>query len=251
MDRSVTRKDINPLFFLGAIFRSALTFPRCALGVAGRIAVNQIRFTGVQALPILIITAIAFGIPLLLTVVPLSSGLGVEEAVDRILVTLVVQEMGPLVAALLVVVRSGTAVVAELSAARVTGERTALEGLGVDILQYYVLPRILAFAVSVALLAVFFDAVVFGALAFARSRAGELEAFAALFRASVGGTDIAVTLLKGLVFGSGIALFTSMEGLEASEDATNIPIAVSRGTLQAFLWIFVASALFGAVRFLA
>ena len=123
MDRSVTRKDINPLFFLGAIFRSALTFPRCALGVAGRIAVNQIRFTGVQALPILIITAIAFGIPLLLTVVPLSSGLGVEEAVDRILVTLVVQEMGPLVAALLVVVRSGTAVVAELSTARVTGAR--------------------------------------------------------------------------------------------------------------------------------
>ena len=41
-----------------------------------------------------------------------------------------------------------------------------------DPLQYYVLPRIVAFAVSVALLSLFFDAVVLGALSISRARAG-------------------------------------------------------------------------------
>lgn len=245
------RKDINPLFFLGATLRSAAAFPPNAVGMALRITVNQVRFTAVQALPILAVASLAFGIPLLLAVAPLTAGLGLGDTVDRILVTLVIQELGPVVAALLVVVRSGTAVVAELAAARVTGEREALEALGVDTLQYYLIPRVLAFGVSVAVLAVFFDAVVLGALALGRIQAGAGDAFAVLVRATVSSTDLALTLLKGFVFGTGVVAFPAMEGLEAGDDPTNIPIAVSRGTLQAFLWVLVASAVFAALRYLA
>lgn len=246
-----TRRDLNPLFFLGASLRSAAALPRHALPLAGRTVVNQIRFTAVHALPILVVASLAFGIPLVLAVAPLTSGLGLRETVDRVLVTLVVQELGPVVAALLVVVRSGTAVVAELATARITGERDALEGLGVDTLQYYVLPRVVAFAVSVALLAVFFDAIVLGALALGRSRSGEGEAFAALVRGTVSSADIGLTLLKGAVMGTGVAAFPAMEGLEAGDNPTHIPIAVSRGTLQAFLWVLFASAGFAALRFVA
>lgn len=246
-----TRRDINPLFFLGAALRSALAFPANALPAAGRIIVNQVRFTAVQALPILIVTSLVFGIPLFLTVAPLTSGLGLEETVDRVLVTLVIQELGPVVAALLVVVRSGTAVVAELATARVTGEREALESLGVDPLQYYVLPRAVAFGISVALLAVFFDAIVLGALALGRTQAGAGDAFSALVRSAVTPGDIGWTVLKGLVMGTGVAVFPAMEGLEAGDSATSIPVAVSRGTLQAFLWVLTASAVFAGLRFLA
>lgn len=245
------RRDINPLFFLGAALRSAAAFPRTALDMAIRTALNQLRFTAVQALPILVVTSLAFGVPLLLAVAPLTSGLGLGETVDRILVTLVVRELGPVVAALLVVVRSGTAVVAELATARITGEREALEGLGVDTLQYYLLPRVVAFAASVALLAVFFDTIVLGALAIGRSRAGEGEAFAALLRATISSADVGITVLKGVVMGAGVAVFPAMEGLEAGDNPTHIPIAVSRGTLQAFLWVLFASAGFAALRFVA
>ena len=245
------RKDINPLFFLGASLRSAAAFPRNALGMALRITLNQVRFTAVQALPILVVASLAFGIPLLLAVAPLTAGLGLGDTVDRVLVTLVIQELGPVVAALLVVVRSETAVVAELATARVTGERDALEGLGVDTLQYYVLPRVVAFGVSVALLAVFFDAIVLGALALGRYQAGGGDAFASLVRTTVSSGDVALTVIKGFVFGTGVAAFPSMEGLEVGDDPTHIPIAVSRGTLQAFLWVLVASTVFAALRYLA
>lgn len=251
MSRRGARQGLNPLFFLGAALRSAAAFPPAALPTAGRTVVNQIRFTAVQALPMLVIASLAFGVPLVLTVAPLTSGLGLGDTVDRVLVTLVVQELGPVVAALLVVVRSGTAVVAELATARVTGEREALEGLGVDTLQYYLLPRVVAFGVSVALLAVFFDAIVLGALALGRARAGEADAFAALLRGTVTSADIALTVVKGLVMGTGVVAFPAKEGLEAGDDPTQIPIAVSRGTLQAFLWVLLASAAFAALRFLA
>lgn len=251
MSDRVTRRDINPLFFLGAAVRSTFAFPLNALPNAARIVVNQVRFTAVQALPILVITSLVFAVPLFLTVAPRTAGLGLEETVDRVLVTLVIQELGPVVAALLVVVRSGTAVVAELATARVTGERRALEALGVDPLQYYVLPRALAFGISVALLAVFFDAIVLGALALARSQAGAGDAFAVLLRTTISTTDMGMTVLKGLVMGAGVAAFPSMEGLEAGDSATNIPVAVSRGTLQAFLWVLSASAVFAALRYIA
>lgn len=243
------RRDINPLFFLGASLRSAAAYPPNALGLGFRTVVNQLRFTAVQALPILLLTALAFAVPVFLTLAPLTAGLGLEETVDRVLVALLV-ELGPLVAALLVVVRSGTAVVAELATARVTGERDALEGLGVDTLQYYVLPRALAFGLSVALLALFFDAIVLGALAMGRAQAGSGDTFAVLLRSSVGAGDIGFTLLKGFVLGTGVAAFPAMEGLEAGDSATNIPVAVSRGTLQAFLWVLFATAAFAALRFL-
>ena len=249
MNPRETRRDINPLFFLGAGVRAAAAYHPAALSMAARITLNQIRFTAVQALPILAVTSVAFGVPLWLAVAPLTAGSGVEVTVDRVLLTLVVQELGPMVAAVLVVVRSGTAVVAELAAARITGEREALEALGVDTLQYYVLPRALAFGISVAVLAVFFDAIVVGALALGRAQTGNVDAFVALLRTHVTTVDIGVTLVKGFVMGAGVAAFPCMEGMEVGDDATNIPVAVSRGTLQAFLWVLACSAVFAAWRY--
>jgi phospholipid/cholesterol/gamma-HCH transport system permease protein len=246
-----TRRDINPIFFLGAALRSAAAFPPNALPLAAKTVLNQVRFTGVHALPTLTAVAMAFGVPLVLAVEPLTSELGLADTVDRILVTLVVQELGPVIAAVLVVVRSGTAVVAELSTARITGERAALEALGVDTLQYYVLPRALAFAVSVTLLAVFFDAMVLGALALGRLQTDHGGVFQAMLRATISEADIGLTLLKGSVMGIGVAVLPAMEGLEAGDNPTNIPIAVSRGTVQAFLWVLAASAGFAALRFVA
>lgn len=247
----LARRDVNPAWFVGAALRSAVRLPRTAHGLFLRTVINQIRFTAVQGIPLLVFVAAVFGVPLALSVAPLTAALGVSDAADRILVTLVIRELGPIVAALLVVVRSGTAVVAELAAARVTGERDALEALGVDPLQYYVLPRIVAFAVSVALLSLFFDAVVLGALSIARVRAGGGADFASLLATSAAGADVWLTVVKGMLFGAGIATFASMEGLEAGDNAVAIPIAVSRGTVQAFVWVFLASAVLAAIRFLA
>ena len=248
-DRGV-RHDINPLWFLGAAIRSAYRFPRGALSFAARVTLNQIRFTTVQALPLLILVSGLVAVPILLSVIPLAADLGVSDVVDRILVVIFVQEVGTIVPALLVVARSGTAVAAELATARITGERDALEALGVDTMQFYILPRMVAFAVSVAAMALFFNAVVLGAMAFGEARSGELSSFVSLLETSISTFDVWMTVLKGAIFGLGVAVLCSMEGIEAGDNPIYIPIAVSRGTMQAFLWVFGASAVFAGIRYL-
>ena len=248
LDRSL-RHDINPLWFLGATVRSAARFPPGALGFAIRVTLNQIRFTAVRAVPLLVLVSVLLAVPMVLSVGPLAADLGVADVVDRILVILFVQELGTIVPALLVVARSGTAVAAELATARITGERDALEALGVDTIQYYILPRMVAFAVSVAALAIFFDALVLGALAFTRAQSGNLPAFLSLLQTSISAADVWLTVIKGAIFGAGVAALCSMEGIEAGDNPIYIPIAVSRGTVQAFIWVFLASAVFAAIRY--
>jgi ABC-type transporter Mla maintaining outer membrane lipid asymmetry permease subunit MlaE len=72
-----------------------------------------------------------------------------------------------------------------------------------------------------------------------------------MLRATISEADIGLTLLKGSVMGIGVAVLPAMEGLEAGDNPTNIPIAVSRGTVQAFLWVLAASAGFAVLRFVA
>lgn len=240
----------NPLWFAGAVLRAALRCPRRAGGHILRLAVTQVRFTCVHALPLLVVVGGLLVVPVLLRVAPLAADLGMGQTFDRLVMAVLVQEVGLLVPAILVVARSGTAVAGELATATVFGEKEALEALGVDPLHYYVLPRLLGFAVSVALLAVFFDTLILGGMALSHAREGDLSIFLALLRSAVTPADVWMTVLKGAVVGGGIAVISCKEGFDGPPDATNIPISVSRGTVRALVWVLGASALFAALRYL-
>lgn len=240
----------NPLWFAGAVVRSAARCPVTALPDVLRLTITQIRFTCVHALPLLLVIVGLMTVPVALRVAPMAAELGVGDMFDRLAVAVLIQEAGLLMASVLVVARSGTAVAGELSTATVFGEKEALEALGVDPLHYYVLPRVLAFAVSVVLLTVFFDAVALGGMAATHGRAGDLSIFRALLRDAITPADLWMTVLKGGVVGAGIAVITSREGFDGPPDATNIPISVSRGTVRALIWVLATSALFATVRYL-
>ena len=65
-----------------------------------------------------------------------------------IMVAVVVRELGPLITAMLVLSRSGTANVIELGTARALGEVEALEALGIDPVHYLVMPRVIGMALG-------------------------------------------------------------------------------------------------------
>src|SRR5260370_23398903 len=127
------------------------------------------------------------------------------------MVIVVVRELGPLLAGLLVLARIGTANVVELGTARAMGEVEALEALGIDPVHYLVMPRVLGMALGVFSLTVY---LILGSLA-----SGYLWAFlqdvplrpSDYFRQLAGalsGLDFALLALKTLSFGFIIALVT-------------------------------------------
>jgi phospholipid/cholesterol/gamma-HCH transport system permease protein len=208
------------------------------------VLVRQILFTGVEAVPLALLIALAAAIALS----ALSGFVGGVSLAGDFLVVLAFREIGPLGAATIVVARSGTAMAAELGAMRVLREVDGLEGMGVDPFEYLVAPRIVGAGVSLAALTVFvvagtvLAAAVLGALTEGR-RAGEL--LWASVR-SIGGLDLLSVALKAVVPGGLVAAVACREGLAVSA-ATDVPRAVRRtavsGLVGVMAWNLIVTGL--------
>ena len=68
---------------------------------------------------------------------------GAFDLIGRLIVIVIVRELGPILTALAVVGRSGTAITAELATNTVLKEVRALEEMGIDPYRYLVLPRLI------------------------------------------------------------------------------------------------------------
>ena len=117
----------------------------------------QIYFTGWQALPLISVLAIATGAIVVLQTSLQLSLLGGAGLVGNMMIVIIVREVGPLLTALIVIARSGTAVASEIGTMRVNKEIEALETMGIHPLSYIVFPRIMGGVISVLCLAFYFD----------------------------------------------------------------------------------------------
>src|SRR5207247_2298978 len=116
---------------------------------------QEIARAGLRLLPMFLFMAAALGLLVIGQTVSWLTRVGAINYLGTIMVIVVVRELGPLLAALLVLARVGTANVIELGTARATGEVEALEALGIDPVHYLVVPRVLGMAIGVFALTVY------------------------------------------------------------------------------------------------
>jgi phospholipid/cholesterol/gamma-HCH transport system permease protein len=217
------------------------TLPGAGRRVAVRVLLNQLRFTALQAVPLVVLLSALLSFVVIRTS---NQFTGLNEFVGTLMVVTVVQLLGPLLTALAVAGRSGTAITAELATNTVLGEIRALEGMGIDPYHYLVLPRLAGSVVSVTILIILFDVVAL------------LSGFAATYANQASGAryltnvltalesrDVILTVVKGVLFGTVIGLLPSYHGLRVTRGPTEIPQAVTRGTVAAIALIFIITAL--------
>lgn len=224
------------------------TLPGAGRRVAHRVAVNQIWFTALQAIPLVIVLSGILSFLLISQAVRELGRINATELIGRIMVVAIVRELGPLLTALIVAGRSGTAIAAELATNRVMGEVDALEGMGIDPVHYLVLPRFGGALVSVFCLMILFDlvAILAGLGAAMWNDLASARYFDIVFR-SLTSRDALLTIAKGLVFGGIIGIVPSFHGLAARRAATEVPIAASRAVVTSTVAIFLVSAIFAAL----
>ena len=158
------------------------------------------------------------------------------------MVIVIVRELGPLIAAMLVLARVGTANVIELGTARAVGEVEALEALGIDPVHYLIVPRVIGMALGIFSLTVY---LIIGALA-----SGYLFAFLQdapmtpgdyfkQMAAALSGMDFVMLALKTIAFGFFIAIVTCYHGLAQPlrlEDVSRVAVrAVTQGVIVCVL----------------
>ncbi len=230
------------------VVRSGIRLTHAGRLVTLRVLINQIRFTALQAVGIVTLLAGLLSFLVIAQSIEQLGRFGALEQLGTIMVVAVIRELGPLLTALIVVSRSGTAIAAEMATNRVLGEVTALEAMGIDPFIYLVLPRVLGAIISVMCLMILFDAValVAGYIGAATTQM-QLSRYVELVLSILSPKDVLITVAKGISFGSAVALFCSYHGLAVTQGPTEIPQAVTRGVMGCVVAIFVMSALFVAL----
>jgi phospholipid/cholesterol/gamma-HCH transport system permease protein len=160
------------------------------------------------------------------------------------MVIAIVRELGPLITALTIAGRSGTAIAAELATNQVLGEVRALEAMGIDPQQYLVLPRFVGSVVSMFALLVVFDVVAIGA-GFVAANFNHMagDRYAQIVLQSLTARDVWLTVAKALATGVIVGIVPSYFGLSVRRAPTEIPVATSRATVTSIVGIFLSCAL--------
>lgn len=220
------------------------SLPGAGRRVAARVLLNQLRFTALEAVGLIFLLSGVLSYLTISTAIAQLDKVGASELIGKLMVVAIVRELGPLITAIAIVGRSGTAITAELATNTVLGEVRALEGMGIDPYHYLVLPRLFGCVVSVCSLMVLFDVVsIFGgylAAAFIAGMSG--SRYLGIVLANLTTQDVVLTVLKGLLFGLVIGIIPSYEGLSVRRGPTEIPQAVIRGTVHSLALIFVLAA---------
>jgi phospholipid/cholesterol/gamma-HCH transport system permease protein len=227
---------------------SLRSLPGAGRRVAARVLLNQLRFTALEAVPLVLLLSGILSFLVISSSIGQLGKVGATDLIGKLMVVVIVRELGPILTALAVVGRSGTAITAELATNTVMGEVRALEAIGIDPFHYLVLPRFFGCVVSVSVLVVVFDVIaLFGGYVAAGLAGMSGTRYLSIVGASLTTQDVVLTLVKGVTFGAIIGILPSFQGLSVKRGPTEIPQAVIRGTVGSIALIFVFSALFVAV----
>ena len=163
---------------------------------------------------------------------------GVAIAVSR--------EMAAIITAVVMAGRTGAAFAAEIATRQANEEVDALEVLGLDAIDFLVLPRVLALLVMMPLLFVYAVATgLFGGMVVA---SGMLNVSTAAYIDRVGDAlswaHLGLGLSKALVFGALIGLVGCYCGLYAKRNAAGVGVATTSAVVVSIVGIIVLDAVF-------
>lgn len=230
--------------FASIAFRAFLDFKKWNQGASLRVVLDQVRFTGLMAMPSITLIALIFGFIVIVQALPVLVNVGAEQLMGKVLVLAVVRELGPLLTAMVVICRSGTAIVAELSVNKVFGEIEVLEAMGIDPFRFTVVPRMVGGAISVFCLTIYFDAIaLMGGFMVASMRLIlPFEQFASSFLETLTMQDVSLSVLKSLAFGTSIPIICGYHGLIRTGRAPYwVPIVACDSVIRCMFFIFLLS----------
>jgi len=222
--------------------------PKTGLVLVRRITLEQVYFTAVQTLPVIIPFAILTGSMIIIQFSKFSG----QYRLGNIIVLLLVRDLGPTLTALLIILRSATAVTIEISYMNVFNEMDALEMSGLDPLWVVCIPRLVGITSAILCLFIVFDIIaIIGGYAvvwlFTYINLGDY-----LFQIghALSAADILVGIIKAILFGITITVICLYHGFKTKQHITQIPVAASRASLQCLGSCLIISATISALFYL-
>jgi phospholipid/cholesterol/gamma-HCH transport system permease protein len=205
--------------------------------------------TGAQALPITALVGFLVGLTLSYLISRQLKTYGADIFVVNILGLAVLRELGPLLAAIIVAGRSGSAMTAQIGVMRVTQELDALSVMGISHTVRLVAPKVLALAISLPLVALWTSGLMLlgGMAAAAAQLKLDPMQFLHTLPSVVEPVNLWLGWAKSVLFGGLIALLACHFGLRVKPNTESLGQAVTQSVVTAITLVIVVDAIFAVL----
>ncbi|HPC73342.1 MAG TPA: ABC transporter permease [Syntrophales bacterium] len=234
--------------FAWRMIRELFRWPREGRSLLYRVTLEQVYFTAVQALRIVIPVALILGTSFILQFSKVSG----QIDLGKIVVVILVRETGPLVTALIVILRSATAVTIETGYMNVLREMETLEMGGMDPVRLYALPRLIGMVTAmVCLVFIFTTSAILGGYAIVWLITNvPMQNFLLEIAKALTPADYMVSALKAVFFGGVIAVVSLYRGFSVGRAITEVPVATSKGAVECLIYCMIISGLLSALFYM-
>lgn len=244
------RETQSLISFVGELTCALLYAARNPRGVRWKDMFLIAQAVGVSALPIVALIGFLMGLIMAFqAAIPLGR-FGAQVYVANLIGLSVLREMGPLMTAIVVAGRSGSAFAAELGTMKVREEIDALITMGLDPVRFLVVTRVIAAVLMTPLLTIFADGIgIIGGAVVLRSLGYSWTTFYHQVQSAVGYGSLTGGLVKSFAFGILVAAIGCLRGLQTGTGARAVGESTTRAVVSGIILIVVADGIFSLVYY--
>ncbi len=240
------------LAFLSFVGEATLAMGRTLLNpgrIRWRALLANLESAGVNALPIIALLSFLMGVVIAYQGGQQLKTYGANIFIVELVSLTMLRELAPLLTAIIVAGRTGSAFTAQIGTMKVTEEIDALRTIGIDPMDLLVLPKLLALAVALPLLSLFADVMsVFGGMVMAYFLLDvSFREFLDRIPQAVTLTSFMLGIGKAPVFAAIIALVGCYQGFRVSGGADAVGAQTTVSVVQAIFLVIVADAFFSVM----
>ena len=206
----------------------------------------QIFRTGTQALGILALVGFLIGIVLSYLSAQQLAVFGAGQFIVKLLGVAIVRELGPVLCAIVVAGRSGSAITAQIGVMRVTQELDAMEVMGISRGQRLILPRVIALAIAMPLLVLWTSALgLLGGMLAAKFELGlAVSWFFDRLPDAIGIKNYWIGMIKGVTFGVWVAMVACHYGLRIEPNTESLGKGTTGSVVTSITGVILIDAIF-------
>jgi len=209
------------------------------------VAFRQIYFTGVQGLPWVLLVALGVGVLAVYNIVDFAKSIQDMSLIGRLISNLLVQEVAPLLVTILLLSRSGVAVVTELGTMHVRGEDLTLRSMGISVHEYLLWPRLMAFTLCGLILTFLFvfASIWLGGLLVSLSYEINFIDFLVEVKRGTTFNEVFILVLKGSLYPMLSIIMLLNRGCHVGREPNLIPVHATQGVLGALMLTLMSDAI--------
>jgi len=256
LTENIGEATINGLAYLGDLAqltgnaaRAVFIGPFRGKSVSFTRAVHQAMAVGIEALPIASLISFFIGMILALQGAYELRRLGALQLVASAVAISMTRELGPLMTAIIVIGRSGSAFAAEIGTMKVNEEIDALQTMALEPVHFLVAPKFLAMILMLPCLTTWSDFMgVLGGALFGISSAGfTLESYLRATIDAIVMRDIITGLIKSLMFGIVITAVGCQEGFSTGLGSEQVGRSTTSAVVKSIFLVIAVDLVFTAI----